>query len=132
KSRAGTAAPARWSPRPRLVRSWRVTLPRAAGQDVAGAHEGVRINLVGRGESEQQRLVRRHVIEHSGQKSRLARRVAQGVRSYSAHRQEAPELFRLAGDEAQRRNGELFGRGLLLLAARPAALLGHGDLRASG
>src|SRR3954470_21799035 len=106
--------------------------PRAAGEDVAGAHDSVRIDLVGRGESEQQRLVRGHVIEHSGQESRLACRIAQRVRSYSAHRQEAPELFRLAGDEAKRGNGELFGGGLLLLAAPPPAPLWHWDLRACG
>lgn len=47
-----------------------------AGENVARAHDRFRIDLFGGGEGEQQRLVGRHVIEHTGEKSRRARGLA--------------------------------------------------------
>ena len=86
-----------------------VPLP-AAGEHVARPDHLARIDPVFGGEGKQQPLVAGDVIEHAGEKLRLARRIADGFGADSGHRQEAAEPLGLGGDEAERRDRERFGR----------------------
>jgi hypothetical protein len=69
------------------------------------------------------------VIEHAEEKSRLARGRANRIGTDSAHRQEAAEPFGLAGDKAERGDGEMFRRRLRVLTVCGLASLRHRNLR---
>ena len=87
------------------------------------------IDRVFRRKRKQQRLVGREVIEHAEEKLRLARSRADRIGTDSGHRQEAAEPFGLAGDEAERGDGEMFRRRLRILTVCGLASLRHRNLR---
>ncbi len=63
------------------------------------------------GESEQETLVAEHMLEHAGEKARLARGVANGVRrQFRVAARKRAEPLGLFGDEGKRLNCQHFRR----------------------
>src|SRR5690348_4843673 len=81
-----------------------------------------RVDAALRREGAQQRLVAGEVIEHAGEKPRLARGRADRIGSNSGYRQEAAEPFGVGGDETERRDRQRLGSFPLRLALRRAPI----------
>src|SRR5262249_9842448 len=103
--------------------------PRAAGHGITRLYPLAGVHRVFRCKRKEQRLVGCEMVEDAEEKLRLARRRANGIGADSGHRQEAAEPLGLAGDEAERGNGEIFGRRAPVLTTSRLASSRHRKLR---
>src|SRR5262249_15441052 len=121
EARRGSAAAGHALTAIRVLQSWRIPLPRHAGEKLARAHHHLGIDLALRCEGAQQLLVSDEVSEPACKKLRLARGGADRVRADAGHRQEPAEALGFGCDEAERHDGEFPGCRLSLRALGPAA-----------